>query len=546
MNLLIYNAKILTQDPDNPRAEAALVLDEYFAYVGSEEGARSFARKGAHSFEELDAQGKTLLPSFNDSHLHFLHYVRAKSSVDLFSATSLKEVLQRMEEAAKSRDPHHPLWLSGEGWNQDYFTDEKRFPTRADLDQISTEIPILMMRACFHIGVLNSKALEILGLTQERLRQEDLEKYPGLLDLDEKGNPTGIVREFLFDDIKAKMPAPELDFLVKELLESQKDLFKQGITSIQSDDVKYVPGEAYVDFYQKLGEASENGELQLRYGLQVLVDHLPSLEKMLSTGITSFHRGRVKFNCVKILTDGSLGARTALLSQDYEDEPGQRGISIFSDQELQAMVARCQEKNLPVALHAIGNGAIKQSLEAISIAKKRYPYLHPRHGIVHAQITDNTLLETMKELDVTVFAQPIFISYDMHMVKDRVGAQLASTSYAWKSMVDLGIPCSFGTDAPVEPFSTLPNLYTAFLRKDLQGRGPYRQDQALSLEKALQCYSYQSAYVEGEEDHKGIIRPGFFADFILTNEDFLEREENLLDAKIYQTYLAGQCVYSLE
>ena len=540
-NKLIFNAQILTLDQDLPYAEAALILGEYFAFVGSEEEARSYIKEKGYEVQEIDAKKMLLAPSFNDSHMHFLHCVRAKRSVDLFDATSLKEVLERIKHAVEQHDPENPLWISGEGWNQDYFTDEKRFPNKHDLDAISKDVPILLMRACFHIGVLNSKALEATGLLEGQI-----EELGDLIEIGDDGLPTGIVRESLFDDIKGKMPAPRLDDLFKDLIDSQKDLFKHGITSIQSDDVKYVPGEDLENFYTKLGEASRKGELKVRYGLQVLVDHLPSLEKTLATGIHNFHVGRVKFNCIKILTDGSLGARTAAMRQDYADAEGERGIYLFSDEELNDMVALSHKNNLPVALHAIGDGAMEQCLNAIERAKLLYPHVSPRHGIVHAQITDRKLLERMKELDVTILSQPIFVSYDMHIVKERVGEELASSSYAWKSMMDLGICCSLGTDAPVEPFAAIPNIYCAVTRRDLSGRGPYLPEEALTVEEAIRGYSYESAYVENQESIKGKIRPGYLADFIFTDEDFLERKEDLLDAKIIQTYVGGECVYSLE
>lgn len=546
-NKLIYNAQILTLDQDQPHAEAVLILGEYFAFVGSEEETRSYIKEKGYEVEEIDAKKMLLAPSFNDSHMHFLHCVRAKRSVDLFDATSLKEVLERIKRAVQQHDPESPLWISGEGWNQDYFRDEKRFPRKEDLDSISTEVPMLLMRACFHVGVLNTKALEILGLTKDKLTKADLSRYHHVLELDEEGHPTGIVREDLFDDIKAKMPSPALDELLEDLLIAQDDLFKCGITSIQSDDVKYTPDEDFLRYFEEIGKASQEGKLKVRYGLQVLVDNLDALKRTLATGIHHFQRGRVKFNCIKILADGSLGARTALLRMDYADAPHQKGIALFSSEELDAMVALCQKNNVPVAIHAIGDGAMEQSLNAIEKAKKSYPYLHPRHGLVHAQITDRELLARIRRLDATVYAQPIFISYDMDIVEQRVGKELASTSYAWKSMMDLGIHCSLGTDAPVEAYCALPNLYCAITRHGLSGKGPYLPEEALPMEEALKGYSVESAYVEGEEEWKGKIRPGYLADFILTESDFLERKDSsLLDAKIYKTFIGGECVYSLE
>lgn len=211
------------------------------------------------------------------------------------------------------------------------------------------------------------------------------------------------------------------------------------------------------------------------------------------------------------------------------------------------MVETAHCNNLPVAIHAIGDGAMDQVLTTIEAVQAKHPDHSPRHGIVHAQITDESIIKRIREANITVFAQPIFISYDMHMVTDRVGEDLATTSYAWKSMLDQGISVAFSTDSPVEPFDTMPNLYTAVSRKDLSGRGPYLPKEALRLSEAIYCYTANAAYVEHRELEKGKISPGQLADFVVTEEDFLNlNDSDLLTAKIYQTYISGECVYSLE
>ncbi len=540
MYKLIKNARILTMDKKKPYAEAAVVIGEYFAFVGDEKGARNFLEDRDFLAEEYDAGGSTVMPGFNDAHLHVLHYVKAKQAANLFDQTSLAGVIDTMRRAYEEWDKTSPLWIVGEGWNQDYFTDEKRFPLGSDLDLISRDYPILIMRACFHIGVLNSKAMELAGLTKE-----DALKYPDYIDLDEDGELTGVVREFVFDDIKARMPAPKTEDLVAALLEDQVDLWEQGITSVQSDDVKYLPDSDYPSFCRLMRQAGEDRKLKLRYSLQALVDTPEDVENFFKQGFgRDYGNRRFNISCIKVLTDGSLGARTAYLREPYEDDSSTRGLAIYQQSELNSIVFKAQEGGMPVALHAIGDGAIEQCLDALEFTKNHLPHLELRHGIVHAQITDRKLIERFKELDVGVFAQPIFIHYDMHMVEDRVGKKLASTSYAWKSFRDLGVACAFSTDAPVEPFKTMPNLYCSVARRDLQGQGPFLPEEGLGIEEALEAYTLKGAYLSGEEDDKGKISPGYLADFIFLDRDITKAsQEELLDIKVMRTFFAGELVY---
>lgn len=213
MTLWIKNANIATMDKARPHAQAAVVIGGFFACVGSEKETEAYLN--AHPQEELetiDCGGNFVMSGFNDSHMHYLHYVRAqKTAVDLYGCTSLKEVLSRMRRAyEQDYDPSLGLWLTGEGWNHDYFTDEQRFPTAKELDAITTEYPILIMRACFHIGVMNSKAMELMNINKDTVGQYGVyaETYPD-------GTPNGVIKEGVFDDIKARLPMPGCEQLLE-------------------------------------------------------------------------------------------------------------------------------------------------------------------------------------------------------------------------------------------------------------------------------------------------------------------------------------------
>ncbi len=544
MSLCIKNAKIVTMDEQMPAASAAVVIDNFFAYAGDEAGAEAFlADHPQPDLQVLDCGGQLLLPGFNDSHMHYMHYVKAKMGADLGGCTSISDLKARMKDFFDERyDKQSGLWVTGEGWNQDNFTDEKRFPNNRDLDEITTEYPILVMRTCFHVGALNSKAMELLGLNRDTVGRhgEYAERWPD-------GTPNGVVKEIVLDDIKCNLPAPSLDQLLEKLIESQQDLFACGITSIQSDDFKYFPDGSAYDMMTRLRTAAEDGRLQLRIAEQALMYSLEEMETFFDKNgwDDSFGNRSFKISCIKLLADGSLGARTALMRKPYADDPSTCGLALFTQEDLNAMVLKAHRNNMAAAIHAIGDGAIEMCLDAIENARKAMPHLHPRHGIVHCQITDRRQLERFKELDVMAYIQPVFIDYDMHIAFDRVGKALGDTSYAWKTYIESGVHTPFGTDCPVESFDPMRGIYCAATGKDTRGNGPAWPRQVLSRRQALYGYTAAGAYASFDEQVKGKIRPGMYADFITLDTDLLTcPEEDILKAKVTSTYINGRCVFS--
>lgn len=545
MSLWIKHAKIATMNQEQPSAEAAIVLDGYFAYVGSEEGAEAYVQ--AHpdeKFEIVDCGGEFLMPGFNDSHMHYIHYAKArKSAVSLTGCTSLKEVLERMKYGLEHQfDPTSGLWLVGEGWNHDYFTDEKRFPNSKDLDSVTTEYPMIIMRTCFHVAVMNSKAMQILGIDCEKVKE-----FGVFAETYEDGEPNGVLKENVLDDIKANLPSPDLNQVLEMMIECQGELFEKGITSVQSDDFKYTEeGKAY-EMMRMIRDAGEEGRLKLRMAEQALLTEKASIDQFFDEKgwDDSFGNRRFKINCVKILTDGSLGARTALMRQPYKDDPSTCGLAIYdSQEELDALVLKAHRNNMAAALHAIGDGAVEMCLNAIERARREMPHLKPRHGIVHCQITDREQVRRFKELDVVAYIQPVFIDYDMHIVFDRVGKELGDTSYAWKDYIESGVHAPFGTDCPVEDFDPMRGIYCAVTGCDTKGNGPAWPNQILSREQALYGYTAEGAYASYEEHVKGMIKPGMYADFITVDTDLLTCEaEKILSAKVTKTFVAGEQVF---
>ena len=544
MSLWIKNANIATMDEGNLIANSAVVIGDFFAYVGDEQGAAAFlAEHPQKELKELDCKGQFLLPGFNDSHMHFMHYAKTKMGAELFSCTSMADLVARMKDFFENRyDRSSGLWIVGEGWNQDNFTDEKRFPNNRDLDAVTTEYPILVMRTCFHVGAMNSKAMELLGINKDTVG-----KFGEYAELWPDGTPNGVVKEIVLDDIKCNLPAPSLDQLLEKLIESQDDLFAYGITSVQSDDLKYFPDGGAYDMMARIRKASDEGRFKLRMAEQALMYSLEEMETFFDKNgwDDSFGNRSFKISCIKLLADGSLGARTAYMRQPYADDAATKGLALFSQEDLNAMVWKAHENNMAAAIHAIGDGAIEMCLNAIENARKGMPHLHPRHGIVHCQITDERQLQRFKDLDVIAYIQPVFIDYDMHIVFDRVGKKLGDTSYAWKTLIESGVQSPFGTDCPVENFDPFRGIYCAATGKDTKGNGPAWPQQVLSRQQALYGYTAAGAYGSFDETVKGKIKAGMYADFITLDTDLLTcADEDILKAKVTATYINGNCVFS--
>jgi predicted amidohydrolase YtcJ len=520
-------------------ADAMIVDGGRFACVGSETDVRDWA-SGKGAFDVLDLDGRLVIPGFNDSHMHFVHFARSAFSVSLFGTRSLRELKERMKAGLAKRTADPKTWLEGEGWNQDFFEDGRRFPNCRDLDEISRDVPILVMRTCFHAGVLNSAGMRLAGITRESVGS-----FGGLAETFPDGEPNGVIKEKFLEDLKSGLSQLNHDILKEIIIPAQDRLLAQGITSVQSDDFGYVENSDYRMLFGVFRELEDEGRLRIRVAEQCLLQEVSLLDKFFGEGFragwgTDFFR----VACVKLLSDGGIGASTAALRNPYAGDPSNRGIMMFTQDELDELVSMSHRRRTPVAIHAIGDRAMEMSLRAIAKANTEEPAL--RHGLVHCQITDAGILDRMGEIGVHAFVQPKFIDYEMDIVEDRVGPELAETSYAWKSMIDRGVRVSFSTDCPVEPIDTMPNIYSAVTRKKIGGERVYLPRERVSVLEAVRAYTAEGAYATYEENLKGSITAGKLADFIVLDKNLFEIEnDEILKTRVLATYVGGELAYSL-
>ena len=318
-----------------------------------------------------------------------------------------------------------------------------------------------------------------------------------------------------------------------------------GVTSVQSDDYalfRAIPWETVNAAYREL---AESGDLTVRVYEQANFTALPELRRFIEAGNrTGNGDAFFRIGPLKLLGDGSLGSRTAHLSRPYADDPAVCGFSLFSTEQMNEMIGYAHARNMQIAVHAIGDACLDQVLDAMEAALEHHPREDHRHGIVHCQITRPDQLERISRLKLHVYAQSVFLDYDNHIVESRVGSERAKTSYSWKTLLNRGVSVSNGSDCPVEFPDVMRGIQCAVTRTSMDGTGPYLPEEAFSLEEALDSFTIRGAEASFEEHGKGLIAPGFLADFtVLARNPFETAPEDLHTIPVHACYLGGRCVY---
>lgn len=533
MKTIFYNGRVYTGDM--PLASAFVVEDDAFTFTGGDAAALVLACEGD---KRVDLGGKFVCAGFNDSHMHLLNYGNALGTAELFAHTgSLEEMIAYFRNFASDCDDP---WLVGRGWNQDYFKDQRRMPDRHDLDEVSTARPVIAVRCCGHAMAVNTRALEMLGITAETPAPEG--GSIGIAD----GVPNGQLFDNAMELIYSAMPAPHVAQVKDMLRRACRALNAYGVTSCHSDDYaafSNLPWQTVKQAYQEL-EAS--GELSVRVYEQCNFSDTASLEEFIRAGnVTGSGSYNFKTGPLKLLGDGALGARTALLSRPYADDTETSGIPVFDRETIEEMVALAHGSGMQCAVHAIGDKCLDWVLGAYEKALAKLPRADHRHGVVHCQITRPDQLKKMVEMGLHIYAQTIFLDYDSRIVRSRVGDTLAESSYSWKTLMDGGLSVSNGTDCPVERPDALRGIQCAVTRRSIDsGNEPYLPAQAFSVRDALDSYTIRGAEGSFEEGVKGRIRSGMLADFVVLSENpFDVAHEEISAIRVAATFIGGKRVY---
>ncbi len=510
MKRLICNGKIYVER--GRFAQALYVEDGVIRAVGSNEEMAAAAGAGA---EALDCGGRTVIPGLNDSHMHLLMVGMGLAQVNIAGVTSIGEMVERVKRFMAERPQACRRGIHSVGWNQDLFTGEKRMPNRHDLDKISTEIPIVLERVCGHAVSANTKAIEMLGLGRNSPQYEG-----GTFELEADGYPSGIFTENACGRINSVIPGYTPEEYERMFLEAMDYAVAHGITSVQSNDVGTSAADGRAVF-SLVNRVFAEGRAKLRYHHQLCFRTVGEFQQYLDGGYGALcGHPWLSGGTLKLFKDGSLGARTALMRHEYLDDRGNFGVEVTGAALMDQFCALADKAGIQVVTHVIGDKAVEDTVAAYEKVFRggKNPL---RHGLIHCQITDRPLLERIVKDGIPVFYQPIFLDYDMHAVISRCGEALSSTSYAFRTVEDLGGSVSYGTDSPVEDCNPFPNIYSAVTRKDKTGypEGGFFPQECVDVFSAVDAYTAGSAYAEFREKDKGRLKPGYAADLAVLDRD---------------------------
>jgi predicted amidohydrolase YtcJ len=520
MKTVWHNGTLYTMNFEGDKIEALLTEDGKISAIGTYEELKGQADK------EIDLKGAVLYPGFVDSHMHMIGHGQRLLSLDLAKAGSTDEMMDILHNAHKDLTPGE--WFVGEGWNENNFPD-KKIPRASELDQV-TDSPMVLKRTCRHAVLVNSKALELAGITKDTENPEG-----GVIERDENGEATGYLHEGAQDLVLNLLPEPTIESLTKALTKSVDDLVALGLTGAVTDDLGY-----YGDYTKPL-QAFKNVISDQRKFRAHLLRRSPVFEQLMKEKAT-YNEPWITPGEMKFFIDGALGGKTALLSKPYSDTPETSGVAVLTDEEIEELVKLARKYDEAIAVHVIGDAALEKALDAI----EKHPVPEgKRDRLIHVNVLRDDLVLRMEKLPVILDLQPIFVSSDFPWAMERLGEDRMDWAYAWKKLIDRGFICGGGSDAPVEEVDPLLGIYAAATRrKPGETHEGYLPNEKLSRFEAVHLFTAGSVATIGKDDVRGRLQENFDADFTILDTDlFTVEDEGIVDAKVVMTVVAGDIVY---
>ena len=532
-DLVLTNGVIYTVDSQRPRAQAVAARDEWIVVVGSADEMRPWI---GPKTRVIDLQGAFAMPGFNDAHVHLAGAGLAKLAVNLEGAKSLQEFQQRIRERLKDYPPGE--WMTGRGWDHTLWP-EKRFPTRADLDAVATDRPMLFGRVDGHVAVANSLALRLAGITKETPDPQGSHVVRDLVT----GEPNGMLEEDAAINLaRHRIPRPSPALLRRAIELALDEVARNGVTSLQDNSVQE---EASWEDFQVYTRLKEEGKLTAR-----ITEWLPftapleQLEAMRRQGGTA--DPWLKTGALKGFLDGSLGSRTAALLAPYSDDASTSGILRMDPDEVKRMAIERDKAGFQIAFHAIGDRANRVALDAFAAVRAANGVRDRRDRVEHAQVVSPSDLARFAQLDVIASMQPSHETTDMRWADARLGPERVKGAYAWKTMLNDGVRLAFGTDYPVEPINPMRGLHACVTRELPDGgpKGGWQPQEKISIDDCIRGYTVGSAYAQFEEHRKGQIAPGMLADIVVLSADVTRiPPAEILRAHPRMTIVGGHIVY---
>jgi predicted amidohydrolase YtcJ len=544
-DLVLMNGKIYTVDTQHPWAHAIAVRGEsILAIADSDADVKSFIGPNT---QVIDLHGQFAMPGFNDAHVHLAGAGYTRLEVDLDGVTSLAQFQQRIRDRLKDFKPGE--WLNGRGWDHTLWP-EKKFPTRQDLDAISTDHPMFFGRVDGHVAIVNSRALAIAGITRSTP-----DPPGGHIERDAKtGEPTGMLEEdaamyLVYDRIPPYSVAQRrraFDLAIDEAV-------RCGVTSMQDNSVDTKPDSDNYGWqnFLVLQQMQREGKLKVRVTEWLpFGEPLARLEEQRRAGGASSPGNPgdpwLKTGTLKALLDGSLGSRTAAMLAPYSDEPANSGILRMEPAKLEQMAIERDRAGFQLAFHAIGDRANRVALDVFAAVRAANGARDRRDRIEHAQIVTTADLARFASLGVIASMQPSHLLDDERWATDRLGPDRVKGAYAWHTLQQGGAHLAFGTDYPVESINPLRGLY-ACVTRELPGGGPaggWHPEEKLAMADCIRNYTVGSAFAQFEDQRKGTLAPGMVADIVVFPEDITRLPgKDLLHTPVAITITGGRIVY---
>ena len=513
---VLVGATLIDGTGSPPLKDSIVILqDDYILDVGKHDQVEI-----PPGSEVYDITGKTIMPGFIDSHCHFLSMgIAMKTTLSLDDTKNIEDVLNRVKQRVKELKPGE--WIVGGGWDESKWP-ENRYLTKEDLDKVALDNPVLLSRVCGHLVSINTKAMDVAGITRETQ-----DSRGGHVDKDEYGENTGILRDCRYLVEKA-IPQINIETMVDGVKLACDRALRLGCTSIHDAGLTNKDIKAYQ-------QAKSEGKLKVRSYIMLKGDAQNAVIKIgIQTGLGD---DLFQLGPVKLMMDGSLGARTAALFEPYDDDPNNSGLLLEDPDVLTEKIVAAHNANLQTATHAIGDLAVEKVLDSIQEALRRNPRKDHRHRIEHCELTSAQQIERIQRLGIVPAMQPNFIgewSGPGSMYRQRIGEKRDRMSNQYRSMLDEGIMVAFGSDGM--PFNPIFGIWSAVNHPIPESR--------ISIEEAVMCYTLNSAYAGFQEDKIGSIEKGKLGDITVFDGDLTEiPADEIKDAKCYMTLVNGKILF---
>lgn len=523
VDLIVFNTKVYTVDDNFKMAECFAVKDGKFVAVGS--NADILDKYSAD--RSINAIGRYVFPGLIDGHAHFYGYgMSIQTNADLRGSESPEAIIEILKNFQQS---HTSEWLTGRSWDQNDW-EVKDFPTKKILDEAFPSTPVSLIRVDGHAVWVNSEALKRAGITATT-------KVQGGEVILANNEPTGILIDNAVDLVTNLIPPPTKEMSTNALLEAQKNCFEVGLTSVVDCGLSF-------ETVQLIDELNKSGELKMRL-YAMLSPSTENFENYVKNG--PYITDRLTVRSIKLYADGALGSRGALMIEPYTDDPANVGLLMNDEEYYREICQLAYDNNYQVCIHAIGDMGNRFSLNIFGEFLKEEN--DRRWRIEHAQIINPDDFELFTKYSIIPSIQPTHATSDMYWADERVGDERIKGAYAYKQLLEtIGWTIS-GTDFPVEEIYPMYTFYAASVRKDLNGypEEGYQMENVLSRVETLKSMTIWAAKGNFEEDVKGSIEPGKFADFVLMEKDFMTiPNEQIPHVRVVSTFVGGEEVYTLK